>query len=240
LLLLAALLFHCHGTVPAEADDPAASPSGKAEQPAQETPTATAASATAWKPLVGSWAVSKFGGEGPVEIQENLVVMGYGDPLTGIRWEGDVPRENFEVELEARRADGFDFFCGLTFPVGKDHVSFILGGWGGGVVGISSIDGSDASENETTQFRNFDNNRWYKVRVRVEPTAIRCWIDDKLAVEQAREGHKFDIRYEMDQCLPLGVAAYQCKSELRGLRIRTVSDEELAGSKKKSATASDE
>ena len=177
--------------------------------------------------------VSQFGGDGPVEINDNLVKLGYGDPLTGIRWEGDIHRQNYEVELEARRTDGFDFFCGLTFPVGKDHVSFILGGWGGGVVGISSIDGSDASENDTTQFRNFDNEKWYKVRVRVDPYEIRCWIDDRVMADQVRQGHEFDIRYEMDPCVPLGVAAFQCKSELRNMRMRKLTPQELAAANKK-------
>ena len=142
-------------------------------------------------------------------------------------------RENYELELEARRTDGFDFFCGLTFPVGKDNVSFILGGWGGGVVGISSIDGRDASDNQTTSFRNFDNDKWYRVRVRVEPNEIRCWIDDKAAAEHVRKGHEFDIRYEMDQCVPLGVAAFQCKSEYRNIRWRKLTAKEISEAKKK-------
>ena len=35
----------------------------------------------------------------------DLITFGFGDPLTGIRWEGDVLRENYEVELETRRTD---------------------------------------------------------------------------------------------------------------------------------------
>ncbi|MEM8668464.1 MAG: family 16 glycoside hydrolase [Planctomycetota bacterium] len=175
-----------------------------------------------WKTLKGKWKACQFGGEGAVEFKDGVVKMEFGDPLTGIRWEGDVLKENYEVELEARRTDGFDFFCGLTFPVGKDHVSFILGGWGGGVVGISSIDGQDASENSTTSFRNFDNDKWYKVRVRVEPNKITCWIDDKVACDTERKDIEFDIRYEMDPCTPLGIAAFQCKSELRNIRMRKI------------------
>ncbi|MCP4892165.1 MAG: hypothetical protein GY904_36945 [Planctomycetaceae bacterium] len=176
-----------------------------------------------WQPLAGNWKACQFGGDGPVEIKDGLIKMGFGDPLTGIQWKGDVLRENYEVELEARRTDGFDFFCGLTFPVGKDHVSFILGGWGGGVVGISSIDGRDASENDTTSFQNFDNDKWYKVRVRVEPNLITCWIDDKVACDHERKDFEFDIRYEMDVCTPLGIAAFQCKSEIRNIRVRKLS-----------------
>lgn len=189
----------------------------------------------AWKSLKDKWVVSQFGGDGPVVIKDKLITMGLGDPLTGIRWEAELPKENYEVELEARRREGFDFFCALTFPVGKKHVSFILGGWGGGVVGISSVDGFDASENETTSFRNFETDRWYKVRARVDAHQIQCWIDNKPAAEQIRQGHEFDIRYEMDQCVPLGVAAFQCKSEVRNIRIRKLTTTEIKAADKEAA-----
>lgn len=191
------------------------------------------ASGLGWTALVGSWKFCQFGGEGQVEIEDNYIEMEMGDPLTGLRWEGDVMRENYEIELEARRTKGFDFFCGLTFPVGEQHVSFILGGWGGGVVGISSIDGLDASENDTTQYRDFKINQWYKVRVRVDPKQISGWIDEKLAVEQPRADHQFSIRNELELCLPLGLAAYQCKSEFRNLRLRALSKNEIAEANKK-------
>jgi hypothetical protein len=193
-----------------------------------------------WKPLTESWDVCEFGGDGPVEIKGKLVKLGLGDPLTGIQWEGEPPRENYEIELEARRTDGFDFFCGLTFPVGKNHVSLVLGGWGGGVVGISSVDGFDASENETTSFRNFENDKWYKVRARVDANEILCWIDDKIVVEQPRKGHEFDIRFEMDLCVPLGVAAFQCDSELRNIRLRKLTKQEIATANKKASDGKDE
>ncbi|MGB1926555.1 MAG: DUF1080 domain-containing protein [Rubripirellula sp.] len=188
-----------------------------------------------WKELKGDWVVSQFGGDGPVEITDSLISFGFGDPMTGIRWEGDLQKDHYEIELEARRTDGFDFFCGVTFPIVDSNASFILGGWGGGIVGISSIDGRDASENETTDFRNFDNDRWYKVRVRVDSYQIQCWIDDKLACDVPRAEKKFDIRYEMDQCVPLGVANFQCKSELRNLRYRALTAAEMAAAAKMAA-----
>jgi len=180
-----------------------------------------------WKNLKNSWVACEFGGDGSVEIGNESIKLGMGTPLTGIRWKGEMLRENYELSLEARRVDGLDFFCALTFPVGKDHVSFVLGGWGGGVVGISSIDGYDASENDTTMYQQFKKNQWYKVRVRVTAGAIECWIDDQNAVDQPRKGHQFDIRFEMDESLPLGVAAFQCKSELRSIRLRKLTDAEI-------------
>jgi hypothetical protein len=49
---------------------------------------------------------------------------------------------NYEIKLEAKKVTGNDFFCGMTFPVGDSFCSFIVGGWGGPVVGLSSIDGT--------------------------------------------------------------------------------------------------
>ena len=54
----------------------------------------------------------------------------------------------------------------------------MIGGWGGGgVVGISSVDDLDASENETMNIEGFNDNTWYRVRVRVTDQKIEAWID---------------------------------------------------------------
>jgi len=166
------------------------------------------------------WEVSQFGGEGEVEFSAESIVMEAGDPLTGVRCLVDMPRENFEIELQSRRLTNFDFFCGLTFPVGEGKCSLILGGWAGSVVGLSSIDGVDAARNQTKKLMHFDNERWYRVRVQVTPAMVTCWVDDEKVVEQARGDHKFDIRVEMDASSPLGVAAFQCRSEIRQFRWR--------------------
>lgn len=202
------------------------------DEPAKPTKKKADQAKLEWKPLKGSWKECQFGGDGPIEITDKLIKVEIGDPLTGIQWTGDVVRENYEVELEARRTDGFDFFCALTFPVGKDHVSFVLGGWGGGIVGISSIDGRDASDNKTTMFQSFDDKKWYKIRARVDAHQIQCWIDDVPTCEQVRKGHEFDIRYEMDPCTPLGLAAFQCDAEYRNIRWRILTDKEIAAAKK--------
>ena len=51
---------------------------------------------------------------------------------------------DYEVTLEGKRVAGDDFFCTTTFPVGESFCSFVVGGWHGTVVGLSSIDGMDA------------------------------------------------------------------------------------------------
>jgi hypothetical protein len=189
----------------------------------------------AWESLVGKWEPCEFGGDGPIEITGKLITVGYGDPLTGVRWKDSFPKENYEIEVEAQRTDGFDFFCALTFPVGDTHCTLVMGGWGGGVMGLSNVDGYDASDNPTTQFRVFDDDKWYRARVRVTSDKIVCWIDDKQVIEQERKDHEFGIRYEMDPCVPLGLAAYQCDAEYRNPRWRHVdnsNDDKLEVSEK--------
>jgi hypothetical protein len=124
--------------------------------------------------------------------------------------------------LEARRVEGHDFFCGLTFPVGEDPCSFIVGGWGGAIVGLSSIDGEDAANNATTLVRAFKTGQWYTVRVRVTPERIECFLDGERVVDQPRAGHTISIRESVEPSRPLGVASYCTVAELRNLRWRPV------------------
>src|SRR5262249_54003361 len=127
---------------------------------------------------------------------------------------------DYEISLEAMRVSGSDFFCGLTFPVGEAPCSFIVGGWGGGVVGLSSIDGSDASENETTQYKEFTTGRWYKVRVRVTKEKIEAWIDDKKMVDLPTKDRGISIRVEVELSRPLGISSYATTAALRDIKLR--------------------
>jgi hypothetical protein len=185
----------------------------------------SAADEPKWMPLfdgksLDGWKITNFGGEGEVTADDGQIVMEFGSSLTGITYEGEFPKTNYEISLEAMRVDGNDFFCGLTFPVADSHCSFILGGWGGAVVGLSSIDGHDASENETTQYKRFEREQWYKIRVRVTPERIQAWIDDKVIVDQNIVGRKITTRREVDLSKPLGISAYETRAALRKLQYR--------------------
>lgn len=177
---------------------------------------------------LADWKITNFGGEGDVTAKEGAIHLDFGSPLTGVTYTGKhLPRTNYEVSLEAMKVDGVDFFCALTFPVEKSHCSFVVGGWAGAVVGLSSIDGKDASENKTTRYMSFDSGRWYKIRVRVTPKNISAWIDDKQVVDQNIVGHKISTRGEVDLSAPLGIAAYETRSTLRKIRIRELSRKEV-------------
>lgn len=182
---------------------------------------------TEWKKLLPAtglegWESTNFGGEGEVEIKDGVLTLMPGGPLTGITKLGkDFPTENFEMEWSAQRVEGSDFFVGITFPVGKEHCSLIVGGWGGGLVGISSIDGNDASENETASFRNFKNGQWYKFKVRVDAKNITVWIDGEQILEVPRGERKFSVRAEVMRSRPLGYCAYQSKISVKDWVYRT-------------------
>ncbi len=117
------------------------------------------------------WEVTNFGPQGPVSVSGGEIILGMGDGCTGDYMERAIFHPvNYEVSLDARRVEGNDFFCGITFPAGKDPCSFIVGGWGGTTVGLSSIDGLDASDNKTTLMQ-FEKNRWYHIRLAVTDKA---------------------------------------------------------------------
>jgi hypothetical protein len=175
------------------------------------------------------WERTNFGGEGEVAVEDGAIVMQSGGPITGVHYKGKqkLPTTNYELTLEAMKARGDDFFCGLTFPVDKSFCSFIVGGWAGGIVGISSIDGMDASENETTRFQNFKQKQWYKIRVRVTKDRVQCWIDKDSLVDVDVKGRKLDVRPEVDLSKPLGICAFETVSKLRHIQVRQLTEDEI-------------
>jgi type 1 glutamine amidotransferase len=186
---------------------------------------------TAWRPLfdgktLEGWKVTDFGGHGEVAIETNAIRLDTGVALTGVQFTNPTPAMNYEIAVEAMKLDGGDFFCGLTFPVSGTHCTFIVGGWGGSVVGISSVDGMDASENPTTKFMRLEDKRWYKIRVRVSEERIECWIDDDRMIDQPIKGRKVSMRPgEIEKSEPFGIATYQTTALIRSVKIRSIHPE---------------
>jgi hypothetical protein len=174
------------------------------ESPAKPNPKADAKKDNAkWRSLfdgkaLGKWKPSEFATQGSVDVKDGQIILGFGDGCSGITWKGEFPKTNFEIRVEAMRVDGSDFFCGLTFPVGDDPCSFICGGWGGAVCGLSSIDGEDAASNDTTTVKDFKKGQWYTIRVRVTKSRIMTWIDDMQMVDQPLADRKISIRSEVE------------------------------------------
>jgi hypothetical protein len=126
---------------------------------------------------------------------------------------------NYEIVLEARRIEGNDFFCGMTFPVHDAYCSLIVGGWGGGVVGLSNIDTMAAVENDTTRYLDVKDQQWYRIRLRVTEQRIQVWIDGEEFVNVAVKDHKFDIWWEQEPVRPFGLATWNTSAEFRHIRL---------------------
>lgn len=173
---------------------------------------------------LGQWQVTDFGGRGEVTVKDGAIVLGTGNYATGVTWVGPVVRMNYEITLEAQRVEGSDFFCALTFPVNQDCCTLVLGGWGGQLCGLSSIDYFDAANNSTTQFIDFKNGTWYRVCLRVEPNRIRAWLDGEELVDVDTTDRNIDIRIEMELAQPLGLATWATTGAIRNIRLKRLPD----------------
>lgn len=229
-LLAGIWMFHATNVCGAE-------PAAPTKDPAQP-----AAAKTEWTSLfdgktLTNWTVPNFGTQGEVEVKEGAIQLAFGDGCTGVTLDKkvDFPKDGYEIELSAMRVDGNDFFCGLTFPVVKTHCSFIVGGWGGTVVGLSNINGQDAANNDTGTFMEFKTKQWYKIRVRVIPERITTWIDDKQVCDVDIRKLEIDVRPEVELSKPLGITAWKTTASIKDVKYRKLSDAE-----KKAALPKDE
>jgi hypothetical protein len=185
-----------------------------------------------WKDLfdgktLDGWKAADFTGGGKVSVKDGAAVMEKGRNMTGLTYtRGDFPKVDYEVSLEGKKLDGEDFFCTTTFPVGDSFCSLVVGGWGGGVVGLSSLNSQDASENETSTRREFQRDRWYPVRIRVTKDRIVAWIEEEKVVDVETEGKKVGIRSECGPCKPFGFATWNTVGAVRKIRVRALTEAE--------------
>ncbi|MDZ4288277.1 MAG: hypothetical protein U0984_09975 [Prosthecobacter sp.] len=178
-------------------------------------------------PHAGSWRQAGIPDEGPVAVKDGVLTLAEGQPMTGAvfaAWDSlGLPASGYSIHYEAMRVEGEDFFGTVTFPVSgrNSHASFVLGGWGGTVTGISSIDFSDANENQTRSEQRFTNGRWYRLRLEVRPEELRAWVDDRLVVNVSIKGRTVGLRPGfIDHCRPFGFASYGSAARIRGLVVQ--------------------
>jgi len=175
---------------------------------------------SSWLELEGKWeGVSG----GVVKEDGGVLRIGWGEAMSAAKWTGEVLQAPFELELEARRVDGTDFFCAVTFPArGVDEcVTLVIGGWGGATVGISSINDKDASENETHRLMAFETGVWYRIKLLREGERIAVWIDGEKVIDVDTTDKRLSLRPgPVSDCAPFGLATWQTTGEMRGIRWR--------------------
>ena len=160
-----------------------------------------------------------FKKHGKIEVVEGEIRIEKGSPSAGIQWKGEVPRVDYELSLQAKRTEGSDFFCGLTFPIGKEYLTLIIGGWGGGAIGLSNLDGLAAVENNTCKFLEFENGKYYPIKLRVRADKVQVWIDGKEEISINPQDHKLSIWWEQEPCRPLGIATWYTSAAIKDIRL---------------------
>src|SRR4051794_25433095 len=218
LFFVAMLMIGCNHKEPTES----AKPNPSTKPTTRAITTAESRSLFDGKTLT-NWQTAEFGAHGEPYVKDGSIILPVADPMTGITWTGaPIPRMNYEVTYECQRLDGSDFFGTLTFPVNNSFASLVIGGWGGGVCGISSLDGDDAARNSSTTYKNFENKKWYGVRLRVTRDRLEAWLDNDQIVNIDTTGKIISTRSEVDLNKPFGFASYQSTAALRNIRIHTV------------------
>lgn len=171
------------------------------------------------------WAVTDYAGHGEVSLDGNgSVVLEFGIALTGIHWIGEkVPRCNYEISWSAKKVSGTDFFGSLTFPYLNEHATLVLGGWGGALVGISCLDGFDASENQTATAHLFNTNQWYRCVLRVTETHFKFWVDQEKLIDCDIQGRTISMRTgEIELSKPLGFSTFDTTGLIKDVRLSSL------------------
>jgi hypothetical protein len=178
------------------------------------------------------WRPTDYGSTNLVQARKGLIYLAEGKPFNGVNWTNETPKVGYEIALDTMRTSGSDFFCGLTFPVRDAFCSLIVGGWGGSIVGISSVDGADASENETTQYINFETGKWYRIRLRVTTEKIEAWVEQKKVVNLTTTGRKLSLRFgDIELSKPFGIACWGTGAAYREIKIRKITTPDSAAEK---------
>jgi hypothetical protein len=176
--------------------------------------------------LLSQWQQSGIPDEGSMQVTANALTLPAGLPMTGCKfaaWQAlGMPGTDYAIEYEAMRVDGDDIFGMCTFPVSSHsgHATFVIGGWGGTLTGISSIDFKDASENSTRAEQKFANGVWHHVRIEVRPEDIRAWVNGRPVVNVSIKGRQVGLRPGyIDHCLPFGFATWNTEGRIRGVKV---------------------
>lgn len=175
------------------------------------------------------WQQAGIPDEGRISVAKGELTMSIGAPMTGCKfpnWTGlGLPGTSYSISYEATRVEGDDIFAMCTFPVSSHdaHATFVLGGWGGTVTGISSIDFSDANENSTRGEQRYENGVWYRVRIEVRPEDIRALVNDRPMVNVSIKGRKVGLRTGfIDHCLPFGFATWNTMGKVRKVKVNVL------------------
>ncbi len=182
------------------------------------------------KTLDGWKAVEQFdvpagdgtGVGGKVRAEDGKLVIEAGRPLSGIASTGEMPRQDYEVSLEAMKLSGGDTFCVIQFPAGSSQCNFVCT-WGSELVGFECIDGLNPPGSPVTRRMTFERDKWYQVRLRVAANRLQAWIDDGKVADLPLAGHRFTVPNKWLVLKPFGLGTGNATSAaFRSIRLRRI------------------
>ncbi len=172
-----------------------------------------------WKPA--------YFNTGDISVSDSLIMLKSSNSLTGIVWQGEIPKVNYEFTCQAMRKKGNDFFAGISFPVKGNFCTWINGGWAGSIVGLSNVDWSPASENLTTTHFEFQNNKWYALKLRVTATRVTAWIDKEQVIDLNYTNHSLSLHSYMENLNTLSLASWQTTACFKDIKLISIPTDSL-------------
>lgn len=165
------------------------------------------------------WQLGVYGEPDDYELQGDGVVIPQTAALAGMTYTGALPEAPYRLVVEATKLYGGDFFLGVTFPVRDAHLTLVVGGWGGVVSGLSSLDGKDAARNATKTVRHFPNGKRHVVAIEVDDARVDVTIDGEPFLGTSLEGVELGMRVEVEPSRPLGIATFATSTLLHRVSV---------------------
>jgi hypothetical protein len=177
-----------------------------------------------WRVIERFPTVKPEEGEGvgaPAHVADGRIVLERGRPVSAIAWQGEFPRENYELSIEAMRVEGGCDFCNVAFPVGDSRTTLCVGTWPNRLE-LRYFDGRPVKVEDRRKTIDFKHNRWYRVGVRVTPASIRVTLDDETLIDLPRHGLRFYPSIHHAELQPFGVGTWDTKAAYRNIRVRSL------------------
>ena len=157
-----------------------------------------------------------------VHAQDEQLIFEMKHMSTSIAWNRAFPRVDYEVSVEARRLEGNGAFCHIAFPVNATHCFLVVGGMGN-IVALDQVDKLNMYGNETTTRMDFEQERWYTIRLRVTREHVVVWLDDRKVIDLSGAADRLSIPFAWQGLIPFGVGTWETKAAMRNIKLRRLS-----------------
>ncbi|NQT87814.1 DUF1080 domain-containing protein, partial [bacterium] len=172
-----------------------------------------------------------FSKHGKVGVAKGCILLARGKPVTGIACSRSIPKENYELTLEAMRQKHGEELCSIVFPLGASRCQLVVGGWarrpGEGKIALSRVDGRSGSDNMTTRRFPIEDGRWYKIHLAVRGAMVIVSVDGVRQIDFPWQAHEVSLQGSHQVIpTPLGICAWNVSTAIRNVAIRRLPTEE--------------